>query len=647
MKTLIIVLATLFFGEMEKPATIPSKITELKSNSWYTEKAEEWKVYLAANESDHSSWLQYLLATKYAGKMEKAQLIQDQILEKFPNSFAAHYSAFQVEGWSDAGIEELQSALSIDDSQEVSFEDQLIYAELIGENRSEFSKKIFEEGLIHSSTLNYCYNLLMSVNEGGLLILDGIHTTTPIWVLQDVMNVREDVSILNLELARYQEEYLDRILSKNNMNRTVEELLNEEQGQNIYYALTLPRTSLQKLENRLYVVGLASTSGSEGFQHFETLRENVEEKFLMDYLTLDFNGEPKTATGKVLSTNYIVSLLLLKEFYEELNNADRSEELKQQIQLLAKGSQMETRVELLLNKTEAPRAFKVVEIDVKELEKMMKPIRGNLYASEQELSNKEYWFFMEYLRTNGYDDLYNKFLQDLSRYEDEITKSMMSRYHYSPVNWKELESKAKKHNILSYPAMDFKYEAAKAYCEWMTVQYNANEKREFEKVLFRLPTKDEWIMSALGYKDFQSWNLEDNIIEARLRGPKSSAKQFDLSKNEIKYPWGIDFWERRNTIENEYECYLANVDIGEKITCKAGMKGDGFSFTSPVKTYFGNKMGLYDVIGNVAEMINEPGIAMGGSWNHKPDNATITSSDKYEESDSKVGMRLFMEVIEE
>ena len=108
-----------------------------------------------------------------------------------------------------------------------------------------------------------------------------------------------------------------------------------------------------------------------------------------------------------------------------------------------------------------------------------------------------------------------------------------------------------------------------------------------------------------------------------------------------------DFWERRNTISNEHECYLANVNIGDIITCKAGMKGDGFSLTSPVGTYFPNKIGLFDVIGNIAEMTDEPGIAMGGSWNHTPEESTISSMYNYKGHDISVGFRLFMEVIEE
>lgn len=648
MQSIFTLILAIALSGLDRPADIPSKITELRSKSWYADKTNEWDLFLANNSGDESAWMHYFLAAHYAeAGDERLDQIQLQITEQFPDSFLSHYSNFKRQGWSVSGIEELKRAITIDNSRKISFEDQVIFAELSQSlDRKSYTEKLFESNLIHSSTLNYSYNLLMSVAENGLLIVDGVHLTIPLWILQDVMGVREDISILNLELAADQPEYVDSILKEKGFSASVEELLSGDNGSAVYYALTLPRELIDQKERNLYVVGLASTQSSEQFNHFETLKTNIEDRFLLDYLTVDFNGEPKTATGKVLSTNYIVPLLLLKEFYDELNESGKSAELTSQIQLLAKDTQMQTRVALLLNKKTTPRNFKVVEIETKELEKSLKRIRGNIYASERELTNKDYWFFMEYLRTNGYDDLYNQFIQDISDY-DELTKSLMSRYHYTPVNYKELDSKGKKQDLLRYPAIDFKHEAAKAYCEWLTVQYNSQSKRKYKKVRFRLPTSDEWTMAALGYKDFQSWTLEENVVSAKAKEGKAPLEKFSLAEHSIDYPWGISAWDLKNSITNRFDCYLANVKVVEEITCKGGIKGDGWSFTSPATNYFANGMGLYDVIGNVAEMIDQPGIAMGGSWNDSPENCTITSSSTYEGSDIKVGMRLFMEVVEQ
>ncbi len=650
MKKIVLSLGTLLMATLlmaNRPSEVPSKIEQLRSKSWYLTLAGEWKHYLQEHTSQEDSWLQYLVSSKYAGATAtEISDIKAEIDARFAKSFSSHYAAFVQHGWNDEGVLSLKSALKVDQSKRISLEDQLVLAELESMNRAQQSIRLFNSGMIHSSTLNYCYNVLMSVAEEGLLITDGVHLTVPIWVLQDVMNVRKDVTILNLELAGGQPDYLERTLAAKGLNGSAGDLLQGLAGEKVYYALTLPRELLNANEENLFIVGLASTSGANDFDHFETLRENIENKFLMDYLTVDFNGEPKAATGQVLATNYIVPLLLLKEFYDDLNDDKRSGELKTQILALAKDTNMQDRVMSILKETEKPVSYKKTELDLKALERNMVPIKGNLYASQYELSNREFWFFMEYLRNNKYTEIYDQAIADLSKFEG-LDRTLMGHYLYSPVNFQALKAKRRGGDYLDYPVLEITYETAKVYCEWLTAQYNVQEKRKYQQVKFRLPSKDEWIMSALGYSDFQSWKLNENKIRAKAKEGKAEISTYDLSEHSISYPWGLNAWDLRSKVTNYFDCYLANVRADEEITCPAGMKGDGFTFTSPVGTYFKNQLGLYDVIGNVAEMVNEEGVAMGGSWDDVSDECTINSVQSYEDSNIKVGMRLFMEIIEQ
>ena len=57
-------------------------------------------------------------------------------------------------------------------------------------------------------------------------------------------------------------------------------------------------------------------------------------------------------------------------------------------------------------------------------------------------------------------------------------------------------------------------------------------------------------------------------------------------------------------------------------------------------------MGLFDVVGNVAEMIDVKGKACGGSWNDPPEKSTIHSVKSYRKPDPSIGFRVFMDVIE-
>ncbi|MBY0434616.1 MAG: formylglycine-generating enzyme family protein [Cyclobacteriaceae bacterium] len=118
-----------------------------------------------------------------------------------------------------------------------------------------------------------------------------------------------------------------------------------------------------------------------------------------------------------------------------------------------------------------------------------------------------------------------------------------------------------------------------------------------------------------------------------------------LNDPEILYPW-FRFFGLRNSPLNTKSCYLGNF---KSTPCDCPSKPhnyDGFATMDPVKSYFPNDIGLYDVVGNVAEMTNEKGKACGGSWNHSPKESTIKSINPYDHPDAFIGFRVFMEVVE-
>ncbi len=74
---------------------------------------------------------------------------------------------------------------------------------------------------------------------------------------------------------------------------------------------------------------------------------------------------------------------------------------------------------------------------------------------------------------------------------------------------------------------------------------------------------------------------------------------------------------------------------------------DGGFFPVKTDSYFPNDFGLYAISGNVAEMIDQPGKAKGGSWQDEPYYGQVTVVKEYTLPSPAVGFRVFMEVIEE
>jgi formylglycine-generating enzyme required for sulfatase activity len=163
-----------------------------------------------------------------------------------------------------------------------------------------------------------------------------------------------------------------------------------------------------------------------------------------------------------------------------------------------------------------------------------------------------------------------------------------------------------------YPVVNISHDAAILFCEWLTNDYNASPDRKFKKVKFRLPTEQEWITAAQGG--------DINAI----------------------YPWqGKELLDKKGN----YRCNFLKPD--NKSNGIAGSVNDAADITAPVKSYSPNKFGLYNMCGNVAEMLLDKSYVKGGSWNDKAEFITILSKQDYDGTAKRtVGFRYFVDIIE-
>jgi formylglycine-generating enzyme required for sulfatase activity len=647
------------------PETILPKTKELKPVHWYANQESEWSSVVKGNPQNTDAWLNYYAAARFA---QEDQQLLDGIVTRMSNVIPNSFEYYLIKGWhggfTNEAAQDLIKAYELNPTHSGTYGLLALASEFQfdADKRLLFEKKMYEAGLLPASLLNYSYNVLMSVEPGSVLFSEGDNTTLPLLALQDIWNVRKDVTVLNLDMV-IQSDYRKNKFKQNDLNfNTVSEteknfkqllcaaLPVENPTRKFYYALTLSKENIATMKDQLYVVGLASQQSPVRMDNLALIKENLENRFLIDYLSVDFNGESETATGKVLSANYLVPLVLLYEHYQEQGNSEKQKEVMTLLKRIATDSGKESVLNNFLkrnNFTEIP--YFPYDISPKSLEGRFRPITEKIYAEESEVRNDEYNQFLDYLIKNNLNDLHEKYKFDFSRYE-EPAFSLMSNYS-TP------RTETKKNRYFNHhPAVNISYEAANAYCEWLTQQYNNKAERKYKKVKFRLPTLNEWQIAAAGIKNPTSWNLNDQEVEVKLTPQgsefdmKSETKKVSLSDPEILYPW-FRYFGLRNSPLNHKNCYLGNFK-SEPCDCP-GSKGrkpinaDGFATMAPTKAYFPNDIGLYDVVGNVAEMISEEGKACGGSWNQPPSESTIRSVSTYSNPDAAVGFRVFMEVIEQ
>jgi formylglycine-generating enzyme required for sulfatase activity len=243
------------------------------------------------------------------------------------------------------------------------------------------------------------------------------------------------------------------------------------------------------------------------------------------------------------------------------------------------------------------------QIDVKQIDRSLAKINNQLYASKFEVSNKNYREFLQALIKQGRMTELSIARIDTLKWNDNISS-------YSNNPYVDYYHKHPAYN--DYPVVNVSYEAAQIYCEWLTLTYNSSPNRKFNKVKFRLPSENEWEMAA--------------------RGGDSLAK----------YPWKGEFLRTKKGL---YLCNFARYkNDSSSMERKSNNSED---ITAPVNAYYPNGFGLFNVSGNVAEMISDKQIIKGGSWQSIPEFLTITSKQSNDGNPKPtVGFRYFVDVVD-
>ena len=288
----------------------------------------------------------------------------------------------------------------------------------------------------------------------------------------------------------------------------------------------------------------------------------------------------------------------------------------------------------------------------KDIDRSLRIVRGPLYAFETETTNGLYNLFLNYLEEQS-AELYAKCNYDLSSVGGDdipLFEEYVKPYR-KPRNRRDTTVK----DFTPFPVVNISHEAAVLFCQWLTEQYNASPgKKLFSKVRFRLPTLKEWQIAALGYSKFQTWDLPENVVEVVIpedslqMTPQKGLRRTIPVGMDIWYPWFGSYYYRQSP-QNHKGCFLGNFMVtNPERPCDLNRPGfDGWTMMARTASYFPNDIGLFDVVGNVAEMIDEKGKACGGSWNEAPEKSTIHSIRLYRKPDPSVGFRVFMDVIEE
>ncbi|HBX52754.1 MAG: hypothetical protein A2275_08980 [Bacteroidetes bacterium RIFOXYA12_FULL_35_11] len=224
-------------------------------------------------------------------------------------------------------------------------------------------------------------------------------------------------------------------------------------------------------------------------------------------------------------------------------------------------------------------------------------IEENVFIDQTEVRNVDYREFMHWLKRKHGErsDEYQTMLPDTNLWvifkAHKISYFRSGAYHF-------------------YPVVGVSYDQAVAYCKWRSDRVNEyfylNENKFSFKVLdtlkienvprifeYRLPTRKEWEQVAKTEYD-----------------PK------ELKKIERKKLETGQFFDPNRTKRSDVKVVIAKCGV-----------------------FPPNALQVFEIFGNVAEMIDEKGIAKGGSWKHPKEECTVEKDFTYDIPNNWLGFR--------
>ena len=254
-------------------------------------------------------------------------------------------------------------------------------------------------------------------------------------------------------------------------------------------------------------------------------------------------------------------------------------------------------------------------------------ISKNKLMDEVEITNLHWAEFLYYVKRDSSDLLFQQMEPDNSKLPRED-------YFTNPF-------------FRFYPVVGITYEQAVTYCKWRSDIVNRNNKKEINSeglqapkpfiLEFRLPSETEWETYAACGIDLSLYPYGVKFTTAEIKvNPKSAS--YLKQKNALEKPIKEIANDIKEFNKSKTKIIMFNVDR-ENEPYFLNSNTPFYVFDLPI-----NNLGLYNMIGNVSELVREKGITKGGSYKDNLSDCKIADKGRYTGAAPTVGFRTICEI---
>lgn len=252
---------------------------------------------------------------------------------------------------------------------------------------------------------------------------------------------------------------------------------------------------------------------------------------------------------------------------------------------------------------------------------------SDLYIDKTEIANIHWLEYLHYLEKDSGKVYYKNALPDTSvwlAYGDSLRWKHYLRY---PA-------------YRYFPVVGVTQAQAINYCRWRSEVVSAKISSESEvSFVYRLPSEAEWNRAASGDLDIQRYPFGYEIIYGSSSLVMRKSKQYFKQVNK-EVEFRIFKRDLKSFIDKKEEIKF-NVIKSFEDYFQYGDYAPAYIYDKRTQP---NRLGLYHMIGNVAEMTDQPGVAKGGSWFHYSNESTIENKIPYFKPEAWLGFRCVCEV---
>lgn len=370
MKLILVLLFTAFslHAFAQKPEPVYSITRQIHDFDWYEQQAKAWKQEIDRGTKDKMAWIYFFKANRYArfadgtkweSKLGSYFMQPEKIIKlaekSIPNSFEIYYLKANDDRAGN-GNENIMKAQAIKPFNPLLFSWLMNYYEFAQDkaNLELISKKWLESNEMPQEILNTAYNNLVSLEANAILLTNGDNDTYPYWLLQNGQKVRTDVTVLNISLGvidsyrerLFKENGIPELVIKNDSDRKsetlIKHLIENVHDKPIYVGVFTDQNHYKPYINNMYLVGLSYKYSKEPFDNLAVIRNNVENKYLLDFLKHAFYNSYAQSAVNQMNTGYLATFLKLYDHYMASGEMVKAQKIKEMAKSVAeKGNTVE------------------------------------------------------------------------------------------------------------------------------------------------------------------------------------------------------------------------------------------------------------------------------------------------------------------